>query len=72
VPDVFSFEWPVLSLPAKDRPILFTAMAWADVLLTLDRRDFGELVGNDVYGMPVLTPGTFLIRERDVGRLVTP
>jgi len=25
--------------PARDRPILFTASAWAEVLLTLDRRD---------------------------------
>jgi hypothetical protein len=29
----------------KDRPILFSALAWADVLLTLDSRHFGDLLG---------------------------
>jgi hypothetical protein len=36
VPDVLTFEWPAVFAPARDRPILFTAAAWADVLLTLD------------------------------------
>ena len=48
----------------KDRPILFSALAWADVLLTLDRRDFSGLLGAQFYGLPVLTPGAFLERER--------
>jgi hypothetical protein len=27
--------------PAKDRPILFSALAWSEVLLTLNRGVFG-------------------------------
>jgi hypothetical protein len=42
VADVLAFEWATVFAPAKDRPILFTAAAWADALLTLDRRDFGR------------------------------
>jgi hypothetical protein len=45
------------------------ALAWADVLLTLDKTDFGGLLGGEFYGLPVLTPGTFLGRERSGGRL---
>ena len=37
VPDVLTFEWPAVFAPARDRPILFTASAWAEVLMTLDR-----------------------------------
>src|SRR6266851_1913591 len=33
--DVFTVDRPVVFAPAKDRPILFSALAWADVLLTL-------------------------------------
>jgi predicted nucleic acid-binding protein len=54
---------------AKDRPILFSALAWADVLLTLDRGDFGGLLDAEFYGLRVLTPGTFLSQERSAGRL---
>ena len=50
----------------KDRPILFSALAWA-VLLTLDRNDFGELLGTTFYGLLVLKPGTFLERVRAAG-----
>jgi hypothetical protein len=69
VPDIVSFHWLTVFAPAKDRPILFTAAAWSDVLLTLDRRDFGELLGGEFYGMPILKPGAFLQRERAAGRL---
>jgi hypothetical protein len=55
--------------PAKDRPVLFTAAAWAEVLLTLDRGDFGAVMGAGFYGLLVLTPGHFLERERAAGRL---
>jgi hypothetical protein len=71
VPDVLTLEWPAVFAPARDRPILFTAMAWAEVLLTLDRRDFGELLGSSFYGLAILTPGDFLQRERAAGRLVS-
>lgn len=57
---------------SKDKPILFGALAWADVLLTLDRGDFSALLGTSFYGMPVLRPGDFLHRERAAGRLRSP
>lgn len=43
--DVLTIDRPAVFQAAKDRPILFSALAWADVLLTLDRGDFGELLG---------------------------
>ena len=55
----------------KDRPILFGAVAWADVLLTLDGGDFEGLLGSDFYGLPILKPGAFLERERRAARLHT-
>ncbi len=68
--DVFTVRQPVVFPVAKDRPVLFSALAWADVLLTLDRGDFQTLLGSDFYGLAVLRPGTFLERERTAGRLV--
>ena len=53
----------------KDRPVLFSTLAWADVLLTFDRHDFMTLLGNQFYGLPVLKPGMFLQRQRDAGAL---
>jgi predicted nucleic acid-binding protein len=47
--DVFSLNRPVLFAASKDRPILFTALAWADVLLTLDKRDFADLLGGTLF-----------------------
>jgi predicted nucleic acid-binding protein len=72
--DVFTLEYPVVypvvfPVP-KNRPILFGALSRSDVLLTLDRNDFGKYLGDAFYGMPVLKPGTFLERERAAGRLV--
>ncbi len=67
--DVLTLDRPVAFEPAKDRPILFSALAWADVLLTLDRGDFGQLIDQAFYGLSILKPGTFLARERAAGRL---
>ena len=67
--DVFTVNLPVVFPVPKDKPILFGALAWADVLLTLDHADFGELLGQSFYGMPVLKPGLFLKKEREAGRL---
>jgi len=67
--DVVTLDRPALFPAAKDRPILFSALAWADVLLTLDREDFGELLGQSFYGLAVLTPGRYLEQERTAGRL---
>jgi predicted nucleic acid-binding protein len=67
--DVVTLDRPVIFEPAKDRPILFGALAWADVLLTLDREDFGALMDQTFYGLSILRPGVFLERERAAGRL---
>jgi len=53
---------------SKDRPILFSALATADVLLTLDRADFSRLLGSSFYGLAIMTPGMWLMRDRETGR----
>ena len=70
VSDVWTMDRPAVFGPAKDRPVLFTATAWAEVLLTLDRNDFGPVMGRKFYGLDVLIPGAFLERERSFGRLL--
>jgi predicted nucleic acid-binding protein len=67
--DVLTVAWPTVFTASKDRPILFSALAWADILLTLDRGDFGGLMEKPFYGLLVLKPITFLERERAAGRL---
>lgn len=47
--DVLTLDRVAVFGPAKDRPILFSALAWADVLLTLDRGDFGEFLGGHLF-----------------------
>ena len=69
VRDVWTMDRPAVFGPAKDRPVLFTAAAWAEVLLTLDRGDFGVVMGTGFYGLDVLMPGDFLERERAAGRM---
>ena len=69
VDDVLTVDRIAVFPIAKDRPILFSALAWADGLLTLDRNDFGNLLGASFYGLAILTPGQFLQRERAAGRL---
>ena len=71
VADVVTFNWPTVIGAAKDRPVLFTAVAFSDLLLTLDRTDFGGLTKTGFYGLQVLTPGEFLRRERAAGHLPT-
>jgi|SRR5271165_3185724 len=67
--DVLTLDRPVVFPVSKDRPILFSALAWADILLTLDESDFGGFMNNPFYGLLVLRPGAFLRRERAAGRL---
>ena len=67
--DVLTLDRPAVFQAAKDRPILFSALAWADVLLTLGRGDFGGLMDEPFYGLLVSKPGVFLERERAAGRL---
>jgi hypothetical protein len=70
--DVLTLALPVVFPAGKDRPILFSALAWADILLTLDRGDFGGLMDKPFYGLIVLKPGLFLESERAAGRLASP
>jgi predicted nucleic acid-binding protein len=67
--DVLTLDLPAVFTAGKDRPILFSALAWADILLTLDQGDFGGLMEKPFYGLSVLKPGVFLERERANGRL---
>jgi hypothetical protein len=67
--DVLTLDRPAVFDAGKDRPILFSAVAWADVLLTLDSGDFGGLMDKPFYGLVVIKPGLFLERERAAGRL---
>jgi predicted nucleic acid-binding protein len=46
--DVLTLDRPTLFKAGKDRPILFGALAWADVLLTLDSADFAGILGGEV------------------------
>jgi hypothetical protein len=63
--DELTFDWPLNFDVTKDKPVLITALACADVLLTLDRWDFRSLMGRTVYDLRVLTPGEFLRAERE-------
>ena len=69
VADVVSLDRALVFPVAKDRPVLVTALAWADVLLTLDRADFVNLLGSACYGMPIMLPSEFFTRERAAGRI---
>lgn len=69
VDDVVSLDRAVIFAASKDRPILFTALAWSSVLLTLDRADFADVLGGRFYGLDILLPFAFLERERAAGRL---
>ncbi len=64
VRDQYVLDWLVVFPPAKDRPVLFTALAFADALLTLDKRDFGPLMGTGFYGLEIMKPGDFLKRNQ--------
>jgi len=69
VKDVWTINHAVVFAARKDRPILFSAYAWADLLLTLDKSDFQVPLGKLFYGLPVMDPAAFLERERAHGRL---
>lgn len=67
--NVLVLDRPAVFEPAKDRPILFSALAWAEVLLTLDQMDFGKLMDKSFYGLRVMRPGVFLMEQRASGAL---
>lgn len=63
VPNALTSKKPLLLSASKDKPVLISALAAkSDVLLTLDKGDFGLLLGTTVYGMQVSTPRDFLIQ----------
>lgn len=55
---------PLVYPVTKDRPVVAGALA-ADchALLTLDRADFQRLLGSQIYGMHILTPGDWLMKH---------
>ena len=67
VDDVVSLDRVLVFPVSKDRPVLLTALAYANILITLDRADFMGALGSQCYGMPILLPYDFLARERAVG-----
>ncbi len=70
VPIELAFDKALVFPKAKDRPVLLSALgAEADVLLTLDETDFQNVIGSQVYGLQVRTPGLFLIEQREAGLL---
>ena len=60
VSDVLAIDHIVVFPTTKDRPVLFTAYAHADVLLTLDQADFIRPLGSTFYHLQIRTPGQFL------------
>ena len=69
VDDVLSLDRPLVFPVSKDKPVLLSALASANVLLTLDRADFVGLLGRQFYGLPLMAPSEFLENERAHGRL---
>jgi len=69
VDDVVSLDRATVFFASKDRPILFTALAWSDVLITLDRDDLAKFLGGQFYGLRVRLPFNFLEEEQAEGRL---
>ncbi len=67
--DVLTLDRITVFEPAKDRPILFSAFAFADILLTLDQQDFGALMDKSFYGLMIQRPGAFLVQQRAAGLL---
>lgn len=72
VRNVLAIPKPVVFQPTKDRPVLLTAHEFADVLLTLDRRDFRELLGANFYHLRILSPRDFLQWCRASGSVFLP
>lgn len=64
VPNALTSKRPLLLIATKDKPVLISALAaHCEVLLTLDKTDFGILLGTEVYGMKVSTPRDFLMHH---------
>lgn len=72
VRNVLAIGKPVVFHPTKDRPVLLTAHEFADVLLTLDRRDFRELLGGSFYHLRIFDPRDFLKWRRASATVTLP
>lgn len=70
VDDLVSLDRALVFPVSKDRPVLVTALASAEVLLTLDRDDFMGVLGSHCYGLAILLPYDFLSRERAAGHFL--
>jgi len=69
-PDSLTLDKLLVFPKSKDRPVLLAALAAeSNVLLTLDREDFQNAIGNAIYGMDIRTPGVFLMDQRRTGRI---
>lgn len=70
VPDIVATPRALVLLKSKVRPVLVSALAAKSVaLLTLDRADFHDALGRQIYGMAIRTPADFLIEQRRAGRI---
>lgn len=69
VEDVLTISHPVEIGASKDKPVLLSAYAFADLLLTHDRQDFASVLGTGFYGLSVLKPADFLIEQRKAGKI---
>lgn len=69
VDDVITSHLAVVFSASKDRPVLLTALASSDFLLTLARDDFAKFLGSQFYGLNVRIPSEFLAEQRSAGRL---
>jgi hypothetical protein len=61
----YVIDRPMVFPVAKDRPVVASALALkCEALLTLDRADFQSLLGEQIYGMTIVTPGNWIRRWR--------
>ena len=68
VPIELAFDKVLVFPKAKDRPVLLSALgAEAYALLTLDEADFQRVIGAQIYGLRVRSPGQFLMEQRAAG-----
>ena len=71
-PDVLSSDRLIVFTKTKDRPVLLSASAWADVLITHDTGDFHRRLGTSFYGLKIRTPLEFLTEQHRTSALVLP
>ncbi len=60
VPDILTIPHSVVFSATKDKPVLLSAYASAQILIVLDKSDFAGVIVDGFYGLRVMLPGTFL------------